>query len=54
MVMGAVLLVWREREFTKSMEKISLIKIQRFMLNENGDWIVWKRNAPLANHMGGV
>ena len=29
-------------------------KIQTFMLNQNADWIVWKRNPHLASHIDGV
>ena len=29
-------------------------KVQRFMLSQNADWIVWKRNPLLASHMAGV
>ena len=36
------------------MDEINHSKIQRFTLNQNADWIVWKRNPPLASHMGGV
>ena len=43
-----------ETELTKSMEQMNHSKIQRFMLNQNADWIVWKRNPPLASHMGEV
>ena len=46
--------VGAETELTKSMEQMNHSKIQRFMLNQNADWIVWKRNPPLASHMGEV
>ena len=46
--------VGAERELEKSMEETNHSKIQRFMLNRNADWIVRKRNPPLASHMGGV
>ena len=45
--------VGAERELSKSI-KMNHSKIQRFMLNQNADWIVWKRNPTLASHMGGV
>ena len=46
--------VGAEIESAKSMEEMNRSKIQRFMLNQNTDWIMWKRNPPLASHMGGV
>ena len=44
----------RERELAKSMKQMNHNKIQRFMLNQNLDWTMWKRNPPLASHMGGI
>ena len=29
-------------------------KIQVFMQEFGGDWVKWKRNPPVASHMGGV
>ena len=46
--------VGAEGELTKSMEQMNHSKIQRFMLNQNADWIVWKRNSPSPRHMGEV
>ena len=46
--------VGAEIESAKSMEEINQTKIQRFMLNQNTDWITWKRNPLLARNMGGV
>ena len=42
-----------ERELAKSMEEMNHSKIS-IMLNQNANWIVWKRNPPLASHMGGI
>ena len=53
-IMRVFLLVQRERELAKSMKQMNHNKIQRFMLNQNLDWTVWKRNPPLASHMGGI
>ena len=36
------------------MEEMNYSKIQRLMLNQNADWIGWKRNILLASHMSGV
>lgn len=33
-----------KRDLAKSMEEMNHKKIQRFMLNQNAHWIVWKRN----------
>ena len=46
--------VGAEIESAKSMEEMNQTKIQRFMLNQNTDWITWKRNPLLARNMGGV
>ena len=46
--------VGAEIESAKSMEEMNRSKIQRFMLNQNTDWIMWKRNPPFSSHMGGV
>ena len=46
--------VGAEIESAKSMEEMNQSKIQRLMLNQNTDWIAWKRNPPLARNMGGV
>lgn len=43
-----------ERELEKSMEEVNHNKIQSFIVNQNTDWIVWKRNPTLASHVGGV
>ena len=55
-IMRVFLLVQREREreLAKSMKQMNHNKIQRFMLNQNLDWTMWKRNPPLASHMGGI
>ena len=52
-IMRVFLLVQREREreLAKSMKQMNHNKIQRFMLNQNLDWTMWKRNPPLASHM---
>ena len=46
--------VGAERELAKSMEETNHSKIQGFMLNQNADCIVWKRNSPLGSHIGGA
>ena len=46
--------VGAERELAKSSEEMDHRKIKHFMLNQKTDWIVWKRNPPMASHMGGI
>ena len=41
--------VGAERELAKSMEEINHSKIQRFMLNQNADWIVCISSGNLQN-----
>ena len=41
--------VGAERELAKSMEEINHSKIQRFMLNQNADWIVYISSGNLQN-----
>ena len=41
--------VGAERELAKSMEEINHRKIQRFMLNQNADWIVCISSGNLQN-----
>ena len=46
--------VGAERKLAKSSEEMDHRKIKHFMLNQKTDWIVWKRNPPMASHMGGI
>ena len=41
--------VGAERELAKSMEEINHSKIQKFMLNQNADWIVCISSGNLQN-----
>ena len=43
-----------ERQLAKSFEEMDHRKIKHFMLNQKTDSIVWKRNPPMASHMGGI
>ena len=46
--------VGAERELAKSFEEMDHRKIKRFMFNQKTEWIVWKRNPPMASHVGGI
>ena len=43
-----------ERELAKCWKEVNQKKVGEFMLQSSADWIQWKRNPPLASHMGGV
>ena len=43
-----------ENEFKRAFEEMDDKKIQVFMQEFGGEWIKWKRNPPLASHVGGV
>ena len=44
----------RERELAKCWKEVNQKKVGEFMLQNSADWIQWKRNPPLASHIGGV
>ena len=44
----------RERELARCWEEISQKKFGVSILQNTTDWIQWKKNPPLASHMGGV
>ena len=46
--------VGEERELAKCWKEVNQKKVGEFMLQSSADWIQWKRNPPLASHMGGV
>ena len=43
-----------EKELEKCMNKMDNKTIGDFLLEKRADWIVWKKNQPMASHMGGV
>ena len=43
-----------ENEMKKAQEEMDDKKIQAFVQEFGGDWIKWKRNPPVTNHMDGV
>ena len=43
-----------ENEIKRAFEEMDDKKIQVFMQEFVGDWIKWKRNSPVASHMGSV
>ena len=43
-----------ENEFVQEIEKMDNKKIGTFLLSENCDWIIWKKNPPVSSHMGGA
>ena len=45
---------WEQRELAKCWKEVNQKKLWEFMLQNSADWIQWKRNPPLASHMGGV
>ena len=36
------------------MNEMDNMRIRDFLLEKRADWIVWKKNPPMASHMGGV
>ena len=54
MTTEAILWEQRERELAKCLKEVNQKKVGEFMLQNSADWIQWKRNPPLASHMGGV
>ena len=42
-----------ERELATCWKEVNQKKVGEFMLQSSADWIQWKRNPPLASHMGG-
>ena len=42
-----------ENELKRAFEEADDRKIQAFMQEFGRDWIKWKRNPPVASHMGG-
>ena len=43
-----------EKELEKWMNEMDNKRIGDFLLEKRADWIVWKKNPPMASHMGGV
>ena len=43
-----------DNELKRAFEEMDNEKIQAFMQEFGEDWIKWKRNPPVASHMGGV
>ena len=43
-----------EKELKRAFEEMDDKKIQGFVKEFGGDRIKWKRNPPVASHMGGV
>ena len=43
-----------ENEFKKAFEEMDHERINRFLVSQTCDWIVWKKTPPYASHMGGV
>ena len=43
-----------ERELTDAIQEMDHEKIKGFMLTQGADWINWRKNPPMASHMGGV
>ena len=43
-----------EKELKKCMNEMDNKRIGDFLLEKSADWIVWKKNPPMASHMGGV
>ena len=41
-----------EKELEKCMNEMDNKRIGDFLLEKRADWIVWKRNPPMASHMG--
>ena len=54
MTTEAILWEQREREQAKCWKEVNQKKVEEFMLQNSADWIQWKRNPPLASHIGGV
>ena len=44
----------RERELAKCWKEVNQKKVGEFMLQNSADWILWKRDPPLASDIGGV
>ena len=44
----------QENELKRAFEEMDDKKIQVFRQEFVGDWIKWKRNSPVASHMGSV
>ena len=36
------------------MNEVDNKRIKDFLLEKRADWIAWKKNPPMASHMGGV
>ena len=47
-------LVGAEQELIHAFNEIDHTKIQGFLQSNKADWIRWKRNPPVASHMGGI
>lgn len=46
--------VGAERELTEACKNINSVSVSQFLSQQGADLIKWKRNPPLASHMGGV
>jgi len=46
--------VGTKNEWKRAFKEMDHERISSFLLSQSCDWIDWKRNPPLASHMGGV
>ena len=47
-------LVGASTELTRAYQEMDHIKIDNFLKENGGEWMIWKRNPPLSSNMGGV
>ena len=47
-------MVGASTELNRAFQEMDHIKIGNFLKGNGGEWILWKRNPPLASNMGGV
>ena len=41
-------------ELARAFQEMDHIKIGNFLKENDGEWMIWKRNPPLSSNMGGV
>ena len=46
--------VGAEQKLLKAFREMDQNKIENFIQDHGGDWIIWKKNPPAASHMGGI
>ena len=51
---GTNYFVGAKNELVKALNEMDQKKITQFLLNLGTGWLVWKRNPPVASHMGSV